>query len=375
MDFGFTTEQTMLRKSFSEFLSKECTHELVKEWCSGEIGYSRVVWEKMVRLGWLDLIFEKGGETESTSFLDIFILFEELGRTLLPSPLFASAVTAGMILENAGSDRDSVDLEAVVKGRKIFTAGLLNEAGRYDHENPDIKAVPDGDGGFLINGVRLFVPYADSADAVLICADVKGHENRCPTIFKVDKNTPGMLIEPMETIYAERKCRVEMKEAAVPSSAVMGDIGKGDGYIKAMLDRAMVLKCAEMLGGMKQVLNRTTEHAKTRHQFGKPLGVLQAIQHHCADMATLYEGARLIAYQAASLIDEGAPFKKEASMAKAWINKAYRKCTWIGHQIHGAVGFTEEYPLHLYYSHAKENELMFGDSRYHRAEVLEEMGL
>ena len=106
-----------------------------------------------------------------------------------------------------------------------------------------------------------------------------------------------------------------------------------------------------------------------------PLGVLQTIHHYCADMATLYEGARMTTYLAASLINDGLNSEKEVSMAKAWISDGYKKCTWISHQIHGAIGFTEEYPVHLYYRHAKENELMLGDSRYHREKLIGHMGL
>ena len=136
-----------------------------------------------------------------------------------------------------------------------------------------------------------------------------------------------------------------------------------------------MLRCAEMLGGMRQVLDMTLVYVKERHQFGRALGAFQSVQHHCADIATCLETSRLIAYQAAACVSEGGVCRKEIAMAKAWCSEAYRKSTWAAHQVHGGMGFTEEYDLHLYYRHAKELELTFGDSRLHREVVGDEMGL
>jgi len=136
-----------------------------------------------------------------------------------------------------------------------------------------------------------------------------------------------------------------------------------------------MLKCAEMIGGMQQVVDRTVDYAKERQQFGKPLGTLQAVQHYCVDMTTLAETGRLMAYQAASLLSDGIACEKEVAMAKAWCSDAYKKCTWLAHQIHGGIGFTDEYNLDLFYRHAKEAELAFGDSWHHRSTVADEMGL
>ena len=130
-----------------------------------------------------------------------------------------------------------------------------------------------------------------------------------------------------------------------------------------------------MLGGLERVLEMTIAYVKERHQFGRPLGSLQAVQHNLADMATYLETTRLITYQAASLLSEGIACDKEIAMAKAWSSDAYKKCTWTGHQLHGAIGFTEEHDLHLYYKHAKQSELSFGSSWFHRAKVAEEMGI
>jgi alkylation response protein AidB-like acyl-CoA dehydrogenase len=161
----------------------------------------------------------------------------------------------------------------------------------------------------------------------------------------------------------------------VSAKNVIGSIGKGATYLNKIIPQATILKCGEMLGGLERVVEMTVEYVKQRQQFGKPIGSFQVIQHYCVDMATYLETTRLITYQAASLLSEDIPCPKEIAMAKAWCSDAYKKSTWIAHQIHGGIGFTEEHDLHLFYKHAKSLELEFGDSQIHRKKVAEEMGL
>jgi alkylation response protein AidB-like acyl-CoA dehydrogenase len=373
MDFEFSSEQDMLQKAFADFLAKECSHDLVKAWHKDEKGYSPAVWKKMADLGWMELICDAIGNNEGTGFLDAVILFEEMGKALLPSPLFASAAMSGsMLLQVQDEDVVDKDLGDITSGKRIFTAALVNEKGEFDHNRPGVSAVSDGDGGYRLNGTRLFVPYADSAHYLLVCADV---ENGGPTIFKIKTDSTGFSIDPMETLYPERKCVVKLENVTVDASGIVGKVGRGGRYVDAVMGPITLLKCSEMLGGMDFIANTTVQYVKERHQFGKPLGVLQAIQHYCADMATLCEGARMMVYLAGSLINDGLDAEKEISMAKAWISDGYKKCTWISHQIHGGIGYTEEYPVHLYYRHAKENELRLGDARYHRDKLIRSMVL
>ena len=184
-----------------------------------------------------------------------------------------------------------------------------------------------------------------------------------------------MNLSPLKTISAEKRFVVRFDKVIAKESDIIGEIGKGNAYIQDMLSKATVLKCAEMLGGLKQVLDMTVAHVKERHQFGKPLGSFQAIQHYCADMTADLEGGRLLGYQAAALLDRGEPCDKEVAMAKAWCSDAYPRCCAMSHQILGAYGFTEECDLHLYTKHAKEAELMFGHSWFHRSRVADALGL
>ena len=114
------------------------------------------------------------------------------------------------------------------------------------------------------------------------------------------------------------------------------------------------------------MLDMTVEYVKQRTQFGRPVGSFQAVQHHCAEMATDVEGCRGVAYQAAWQLAQGLPAQREVSIAKAWVSQAYRRVCATAHQCHGAIGFTKEHDLQLYTRRAKVQELGFGDANYHK---------
>jgi alkylation response protein AidB-like acyl-CoA dehydrogenase len=195
------------------------------------------------------------------------------------------------------------------------------------------------------------------------------------TLFLVDANNPGITITPLKTISGDKQAEVELKDARVPATAVVGQVDKGWETISRILGLAAIGKCAEMLGGADRVLEMTTEYVKERVQFGRPIGSFQAVQHHCANMATDVEGCRYVAYQAAWRVSERLPAEREVAIAKAWVSDAYRRVCALGHQSHGAIGFTKEYDLQLFTRRAKVAEVAYGDTDFHREQVAAGLGL
>ena len=128
-----------------------------------------------------------------------------------------------------------------------------------------------------------------------------------------------------------------------------------------------------MLGGADAVLEMTVEYAKQRTQFGRPVGSFQAVQHHCANMATDVEGSRQIAYQAAWRVSEGLPSLREVAMATAWVSGAYQRVCSTAHQCHGAIGFTKEHDLQLYTRRDKVQELRYCYISSHKEMVLQQI--
>ena len=179
----------------------------------------------------------------------------------------------------------------------------------------------------------------------------------------------------MKTIASDRQSEVILKDVHLPTSAIVGEVNKGWDTIKNVIKCGAIGKCAEMLGGSQKVLDMTVEYAKQRVQFGRPIGTFQAIQHHCADMASDVEGSRYVTYKAAWTISEGASADQEVAVAKAWVSDAYRRVCAKGHQVHGAIGFTKEHNMQLYSRRAKEAELAFGDTDFHLETVATSIGL
>jgi alkylation response protein AidB-like acyl-CoA dehydrogenase len=195
------------------------------------------------------------------------------------------------------------------------------------------------------------------------------------TLFLVDARSPGISCTLLKTIAGDKQCEVVLDKVVVPERNILGRVGQGWKHIERVLQQATALKCAEMLGGAQQVLEMTVAYAKERVQFGRPIGSFQAIQHHCANMATDVDGCRFITYLACWKLSEGMPAAKEVSMAKAWVSDAFRRVTALGHQVHGGVGFIEDHDMPLYFKRAKAWELMFGDADFHRELVAQHIGL
>jgi alkylation response protein AidB-like acyl-CoA dehydrogenase len=175
----------------------------------------------------------------------------------------------------------------------------------------------------------------------------------------------------MQSVGNERVFEVSLDKVSVPADSAIGTVGEAWPIIERSIQRATAAQCIQMLGGAEAVLDMTVEYAKGRTQFGRAIGTFQAVQHHCARMATDVEGSKGVAFQAVWRLSEGLPAKREVAMAKAWIGPAYRRVCATAHQCHGAIGFTKEHDLQLYTRRAKVHELTYGDANHHKEVALQ----
>ena len=368
MDLGLTEAQQMLRNSAREFLEAECTEAFVRAMEEDERGYPDDLWRQMTGLGWAGVPFPEVYGGTGGDFLDLAVLLEEMGRSLAPSPYFSSVVLGGLTILDAGSDAQKDDLlSRVCDGSGILTLAVTEASATYEAWGVETTATADGN-GFSLNGSKLFVPDAHVADVLVVAARTKpdGSAEDGITLFLVPARMDGLDVSPMRIIGNERQFEVSLKNVRLPASAVLGEINVGWPIVERALQRAIAGQCIMMLGGASAVLDMTVEYVKQRTQFGRPVGSFQAVQHHCAQMATDVEGCRGVAFQAAWMLAEGLPAQREISIAKAWISQAYRRVCATAHQCHGAIGFTKEHDLQLYTRRAKVQELGYGDANYHK---------
>ena len=374
MDLGLNETQQMLKNSAREFLDAECPDTLVREMEEDERGYTPELWGKLAEQGWLGLIFPESYGGVGLSFLDLSVLLEEMGRAMLPGPFFSTVVLGGMTIMDAGSEEQKQEyLPRIAEGQIIVTLALTEPSARWDAAGVQLIATPSGD-GYTLNGTKLFVPNGHISDYLVVAART-GSGDEDVTLFVVARDAAGITQTVLKTIASDRQSEVVFENVQAPASTVLGEVNAGWSTIAKVLDWGAIGKCAEMSGGGQQVLDMTVEYAKQRTQFGRPIGSFQAIQHHCANMATDVEGSRYITYQAAWRLSEGLPARREVAMAKAWVSDAYRRVCALGHQSHGAIGFTKEHNMQLYSRRAKAAELAFGDSDYHLESVASSIGL
>ena len=374
MDLGLNEAQQMLKNSAQEFLEAECSKDYVREMEEDERGYTPELWQKLAEQGWLGLIIpEKYGGVE-LEYQDLIVLLEEMGRYMLPGPYFSTVVMGGMTITDAATEEQKEEyLPRIAEGQIIVTLAINEPSGRWDAAGIELKASENGD-KWVLNGTKLFVPNAHVSDYVVVAART-GEGTNDISLFIVSTQAKGVEETLLQTIASDRQSEVVFNNVEVSSSNLLGEKNAGWSTIEKVLQWGAIGKCAEMTGGGQEVLDMTVEYAKQRTQFGRPIGTFQAIQRHCANMATDVEGSKFITYQAAWRLSEGLPADREVAMAKAWVSEAYRRVCALGHQSHGAIGFTKEHNMQLYSRRAKAAELAFGDADLHLDKVSEILGL
>ena len=377
MDFNFSEEQGMLRTLARDFLSRECPKTKVRELEKDEKGYDPQMWHNMAKLGWMGLAFPEEYEGINASFMDLVILMEEMGKNILPGPFFSTiAFCALPILEYGTIEQKSKFLPQIARGETIWALALTESSGSYRASEVRLRAKLEGE-DYILEGDKFFVSDAHIADYLLVVA--RTGEGKSPedgiTLFIVDAKDTGLGMEVIPTIAGDRQCKVSFNKVRVSQNSILGDAGQGWHIVDFLLQRAAILKCAEISGACQAVLDMTSTYAKQRIQFDRPIGSFQAIQHKLADMLIDVDGVQYLLYQAAWGISVGSPSQLQISIAKAKASEAYQRICIDGITTHGAIGFSLAHDIGLYYRRVKTAEFAAGGIDLHRENIAAEMGL
>jgi alkylation response protein AidB-like acyl-CoA dehydrogenase len=382
MDFGVSQEQDLLRQTARSFLEKECPSGYVRRMLDDPAGTTDEFWGKLAELGWLGLIYPEMHGGVGLGLVDLTVVLEEMGRAVMPGPFFSTVLLGGLAVLHAGSEAQKAAwLPRIAGGEARATLALLEESARWDPAGVQVAAKPGKAGGFVLSGTKLFVPDGHTADLLVVAARTAKPTKADPahgvSLFLVPADRKGVAATLLPTMDQTRKlAEVTLSRVEVGQDALVGPLHQAWPIVARVLDRAAVALCAEMCGGAQRVLDLSTEYAKVRVAFGRPIGAYQAIKHRCADMLVAVENAKSITYYAAWAADQDAPDAAlAASMAKAFVSDAYRKVAGDGIQIHGGIGFTWEHDLHLYFKRAKGSEVLFGDATLHRERVAQRLEL
>jgi len=368
VDFGFDEEQASLAASVRTVIEGRYPTTWVRRMIDDPRGYSDDFWADAARLGWLGLLVEERLGGIGRGPLELVAVQQELGRGVVPGPYLSSAVLATTALQRFGSEEQKGRwLPGLASGDAIATVAFQEVGATWDEQGVRLPASRRADGGFRLAGEKRFVLDAHAANVIVVPA----RTDEGVTLFLVETSIPGVSVRRMDTIDpTRRQCEVRLDGIDLGAEDVLGEIGRGWPSLQVVADVGRVALCAEMVGGAERALEMSTEYARVREQFGRPIGSFQAIQHKCADMLVRLEGARSMTLAAAtSLVHGDVDAASDASIAKSWCGEAYRMVTTEGIQIHGGLGFTWELDMHLFYKRAKSSEMLLGDARFHRSRV------
>lgn len=374
MDFSLNEVQDILKKTAREFMARYYSKTLVRELEKDPTGYRDEIWKEMAKLGWLGWIVPEEHGGVGGNFLDLMMLFEEMGRACFIMPFFSTVALCSLpVLEFGTSEQKENILPRIAGGEDIWTLALTEPSASY--EASGIKLCAALEDHFILDGAKLFVPYANVADYLLVVARTDQKENPADgiTALIVDAKSQGINIAVIPTTAHDKQCEIRFDNVRVPKENVLGKMDKGWDIVEFILQRASVLKCAEMLGGAQIALDMANNYAKERVQFDRPIGSFQAIQHKLAKMLIDVEGLRHLVYETAWHISTGSPSRLLSSMTKAKANEVYRRTCLEAIKVHGAIGFTEELDLGLYFRRTWASEFVLGDTNFHRERIAIEL--
>ena len=371
---SFTDEHEALRATVRQFLADRSDEQAVRAQMATERGFDEAVWKQLAeQVGLTGLIVPEEHGGAGYGYVELCIVAEEMGRALLCAPYLSTAVMATNALLHCATAEAQKDLLPGIADGSLRATLAYAEAG-WDVGDISMQA-QEKDGGHTLDGVKRHVVDGGTADVILVAARTEAGVE----LFRVEGGAAGLSRSPIPELDQTRKL-ADVSFASTPATKISdGDASEG---LERTLALTLVVLASEQVGGAQWCLDTAADYAKSRLQFGRPIGSYQAIKHKCAAMLVDVEFAKTAAYSASwaaadCLSGEGSwdELFEAAHMAKSFCSEAYYQAAAENIQIHGGMGFTWEHPAHLYFKRAKASELLFGDASHHREALADRLAL
>jgi 3-oxocholest-4-en-26-oyl-CoA dehydrogenase beta subunit len=373
LDSALDPDQEALRSVARDFLRTASPVVAATVTAAGEpreaetlAGLSSALWASMAGMGWLGLGLpaEVGGG--GAGLTTLCVLYGELGRALAPAPCLEASVVAAETILRAGSlEQRSAILPEFVAGRLMVLPALVDEDGSSLPADTTLQARPGAAGGWVLSGTRPLVPFADSADLLLVPATGAG----ATTLFLISSALPGVTITPAPSMTGLPVSSVVLDDVQVGADAVLGTPGQAAACLAPAVARGKLLRCAEIAGAGERVLELVLGYAREREQFGSPIGRYQAVQYLCTDLAMAARVTQLLTRQAAWLLDQGEQSSARIGAANAYGSAAARQIAHCAHEVFAGLGFMMEHDLHLFSRRLKYWEMDLGDASFHAGQL------
>lgn len=374
MDFEISEEQDLLRREVRKFLDDQCPMDEVRRLMNTSAGHSKDQWQRLAALGWTGLIVPEVHGGAGLGWVDLIVLLEETGRSLFPSPLISSLLTSALVRDLGTPEQQQRWLPNLAAGSCIGGMAIFDDPDHLAPAGITLTAERDGD-DIILSGIKPGVVDIDSADYFVIGFR---EPDGAIVLAILDADSTGVTRESYDSLDASKRIgSLTLDRVRVSQDALLKDSGDDDfAGIRRHLDRGAVAITAEILGAGEGAHALTVQYAKDRTQFGHPIGHFQGVKHPLAEIYVDLECIRSLLYYAAWALDESPDdVSFAASKAKAFASEAIARIGVEGVQIHGAVGFTEEYDIQLYLKRSKWARPMYGGEDYHLDRVAELGGL
>lgn len=335
--------------------------------------FDRNVWQEMAAQGWSGILIPEKYGGSNFGLAGIGVVLEELGRTLTPSPLFATSVVCATLLNKSGNESQKKEYLTKIASGEITMAFALEEGPRHQPSSIKLEAQKDKD-TFVLNGKKNFVIDGGFANYIIVAAKTSDNVDES-SLFILDKKTEGLNIIPTVMVDHKNSANIEFNNVVATAENLLGNENAAKEIIDETLDIARAALSAEMLGGALEAFDITLNYLKEREQFGKKIGSFQALQHRTALMFTELELCKSCVIEALTAFDEGSnDLQRIASLAKSKMGETFFNVSNEGVQMHGGVGVTDEYDIGLYMKRARVAEQTFGNTEYHRNRYAELTG-
>jgi alkylation response protein AidB-like acyl-CoA dehydrogenase len=380
MDFGLTDEQQMLRETARRFVEEVCPPEKAKEWDENH-HYPAELFRGFADLGWTELGFSEASGGSGGGATELTIITEELGRASLDvAQCFCLTLQAGLVLQEFGTDAMRRDLlPAVIAGDARLSIAISEPDAGSDAAAMRTFAEDRGD-HFVLNGQKMWCTGAGLPGTQIVCyvrtdRDVPKH--RGLSVVLLDPTSPGVELRKIETLarHILGTYEVYLDNVEVPKENLIGPLDGGWGVLMSGLTFERVLISGGYIGAAQATVDEALEYARTRQQFGRPIGEFQALTHALADLQTEVDAARLMVYRAAWAHDTGGDAATVGSMAKLKASETYVAAARLGMQILAGHGFATESVMSFRYRESIVATISGGTSQIQRNAIARSMGL
>jgi alkylation response protein AidB-like acyl-CoA dehydrogenase len=370
MNFGFNEEQDLLRKEARRFLDDRCPIDEVRRVMESDSGYSEELWNEIAELGWLGLMLPEEYGGAGLGWVDFVVILEETGRSLFPSPLLSHTLAAVAIAANGSDEQRKRWLPSLAEGSRKAGAALFEEGDCFGASGTKLRGEVDGD-GFLLTGQKRYVAFPEAADLFVVSfRSGAGDDDLMLAIVEADASGVEAKAFPLidET---KRMGNLTLEGVRVGPEQILGSPSDGAGRIERMIDEGALAVTAEMSGAVDEALRITVQYAKDRKQFGEPIGHFQGVKHPLAEMYCDLESFRSLLYYGAWALDNRAQeVPRMASLAKAYATDTFVRVGLDCIQLHGAVGYTVDCDIQLYFKRSKWTRPAYGDADFHYERAL-----